>query len=205
MQLGNVKKSFAALLTVPLAASVVLAGCGGDTKLDARRSSTATSTRAATVTPSTTAGFSTSTASPKTDPNIPAAARAHTPSGAEAFTKYFFERMNIAWTAPRMGILSPLCQSSSKACAAYEKTATRLAKEKHRYDGNPVTVKFIGVLNATNPAKYEILVTLVQELRSEVDAAGKTVVTDNRKDFKTTVELLYTDRGWSVATIKIMK
>jgi len=200
-----VRRTSAALLAVPLAASILLAGCGGDSKPNASRSSTASSSPTTTAAPSTTSGSPTSTASPTTDPNIPAAARAHTPAGAEAFVRYFFERLNVAWTVPRAGILSPLCQPSSKACAAYEKTATRLTKEGHRYDGNPVTIKFIGVLDATNPSKYDVLANVVQERRSEIDAAGKTIVTDKRKAYRVNVELTYTDHTWSIATIRIMQ
>jgi hypothetical protein len=196
-----VKKFSAVLLAVPLAASMVLTGCGGDSKPHASSPST---TSASPTTASTPTASASATASRTTDPNIPAAARAHTPAGAQAFVKYFFERMNVSWTEPKEGILSPLCQPSSKACAAYEKTAARLSKEGHRYDGNPVTIKYIGVLDATNN-KCDVLVTLVQERRSEIDKTGKVIVTDKRKDFKAEVEMLYTAHEWSVATIKIMK
>ena len=182
----------------------MLSGCGGDSKPDASRSSTATPSPTSTPAPTTSAS-TTSTATRPTDPNIPAAAGAHTPAGAEAFVRYFFERLNVAWTVPRAGILSPLCQPSSKACAAYEKTATRLTKEGHRYDGNPVNIKFIGVLDATNPSKYDILANVVQERRSEIDAAGKMIVTDKRKAYRVNVELTYTDHTWSIAAIQIMQ
>lgn len=161
---GTVKKTSVALL----AASLLLAGCGGGAKPDPSPSTSSPATSASVPTVSN----SPTTATPTIDPNIPAAARAHTPAGAEAFVRYYFERLNVAWTAPRAGILSPLCQASSKACAAYEKTAARLVKEGHRYDGNPVTVKFIGVLDATNPGKFEVLANLLQEHRNEIDGAG---------------------------------
>ncbi len=205
MKLGNVKKSFAALLAVPLATSMVLAGCGGDTKPDASRSSPASSTRTATATPSTTAGPPTSAASPTTDPNVPAAARAHTPAGAEAFTRYFFERSNAAWTGPQAAIMSPLCQPSAVACTALEKEAERLVKEGHRYDGNPITIKYIGVLDATNPIKYDVLANVVQERRSEIDRAGRIYVTDKRKDLRFHFVLSYIDQAWSVSSLKAVK
>ena len=162
------KRNLAALLAVPLAVSMLLAGCGGDAKPAASPSSTAPSS------PPTTTSAPTTTATPTTDPNIPAAARAHTPAGAEAFVRYFFERLNVAWTAPSAGILSPLCQPSAIACAANEKTATRLVSEGHRYDGNPVTVKIIAALGSTSTNRIAVLTNVVQERRSEIDATGKT-------------------------------
>jgi len=98
-----------------------------------------------------------------------------------------------------------LCEASAIACAANEETATRLAAEGHHYDGNPVTVKFIGTLDATKANKFEVLANVVQERRSEVDAAGKVYITDQRKDLRLTFELLYKNRAWSVASTQIMK
>lgn len=199
-----VRRTSAALLAVPLAASMLLAGCGGDSKPNASRSSTANSSPTSTPAPTTSAA-TTSTASPTTDPNIPAAARAHTPAGAEAFVRYFIERWNVAWTVPRAGILSPLCQASSNACTALEKSAARLTNAGHRYDGNPVTIKYIGVLDATNPATYEVLANLVQEHRNEIDRAGKIYVADKRKDFRVQFVLMNTGQGWLVSSLKLMK
>ena len=91
-EVGNaVKKTSAALLAVPLVASMLLSGCGGSGKADASHSTTATSSPTSTVPPTTSAPTS-STASPTADPNIPAAARAHTTAGAEAFVRYFYGR-----------------------------------------------------------------------------------------------------------------
>jgi hypothetical protein len=196
---GRAKKTSVALL----AASMVLAACGGGAKPDPSSSRTTGSPPTTTATAPTVSVSSTT--APTIDPNIPAAARAHTPAGAEAFVKYFFERLNAAWTAPHAGILSPLCQASSKACAAYEKTAARLASTGHHYDGNPLTVAFIGPLGSASASHINILANVVQERRSEVDAAGKTYVTDQRKDLRLDFELLQTGQAWSVASIKIMK
>lgn len=197
------KRTSAALLAVPLVASLLLAGCGGADKPGASSPSTANSAPRTTAAPSTTASSPTATASPKTDPNIPAAARAHTIAGAEAFVRYFFERLNIAWTRPRAGILSPLCQTTAIACTQFERDANRLAQERHHYNGNPVTITFIGVLDATDANKFEVLANVVQERRSEVDAAGKIYVTDKRKNLRFHLVLLYTGRNWSVSSLKL--
>ena len=173
---GTVKKTPVAIL----AASILLSACGGGAKPDPSSSSSSptTSTSAPTVSVSPT------TAGPTIDPNIPAAARAHTPAGAEAFVRYFYSQLNIAWSKPRAGILSPLCQASAVACAANEQTATRLAKEGHHYNGNPITVVFIGALDSAAKNQLGILANVIQERRSEVDAAGKTYITDQRKNLR---------------------
>ena len=196
----TVKKTSIALLSVPLVASILLTACAGATKPN-----TSTSTITVSSPTSTTLTSATPTPSPAVNPNIPAAARAHTIAGAEAFVRYYIDQWNVAWAAPRAGILSPLCQASSKACAANEQTATRLAREGHRYDGNPVTIKFIGVLDATKHDQYQVLANLVQEHRNEIDKSGKIYLTDRREDFRVNVELMYTAHAWSVATMKTVK
>ena len=185
-----------------LAASILLSACGGGAKPDP--SSSTASPTTSTPTASASVSVSPTTAGPTIDPSIPAAARAHTPAGAEAFVGYFFERLNLAWTAPRAGILSPLCQPSAIACAANEHTATRLAKEGHHYNGNPITVVFIGLLDSKGKNQLGILANVIQERRSEVDATGKTFVTDQRKNLHLHFELSYTGQAWSVASTKLV-
>ena len=193
---GRVSKSSVAIL----AASILLSACGGGDKPDP--SSSTSSPTTSTSTP--TAPVSPTTAGPTIDPSIPAAARAHTPAGAEAFVRYFIQRVNLAWTAPRAGILSPLCQASAIACSANEHTATRLTKEGHHYNGNPITVVFIGLLDSTGKNQLGIIANVIQERRSEVDAAGKIYVTDQHKNLRLHFELLYTGQAWSVASTKLV-
>lgn len=201
------KKYPASLLAVPLAASMLLAGCSSGAQAGASSSPTKGTTPTTTTSgPTATRSVAPKTAAaPRTDPNIPAAARSQTTAGAEAFVRYFIERLNVAWTGPQAGILSPLCQASSKACAGYEKEAVRLTRVEHRFDGNPVSIEFIGTLDATNPNKYDVLANVVQERRSEIDGNGKTYVTEQRRKLRLNFELLHTDQAWSVMTIKIMK
>ena len=196
---GRAKKTSVALL----AASMVLAACGGGAKPDPSSSRTTGSPPTTTATAPTVSVSSTT--APTIDPNIPAAARAHTPAGAEAFVRYFYAQLNLAWTVPRAGILSPLCESSAIACTANEKTATRLAKQGHHYNGNPITVEFVGALDGANANGLGVLANVVQERRSEIDAAGKTYVTDERKNLHLHFELLYTGQTWSVVSTRLVK
>jgi len=68
-----------------------------------------------------------------------------------------------------------------------------------------VTVKVIAALGSTSTNRFAVLANVVQERRSEIDATGKTYVTDDRKDLRLNFELLYTGQAWSVASTKIMK
>ena len=87
----SVRQSLAALVAVPLGASMVLAGCGGDTKPLASSPTSTSSSSTSTAATSTTSASPTTAVAPA-DPDIPAAARAHTNAGAEAFVRYFIQR-----------------------------------------------------------------------------------------------------------------
>ena len=180
-------------MAVPVAASLLLAACGGDAKPGASASSTSTSSPATAAPPTT--------ASPTTDPNIPVAARAHTPAGAEAFVRYFFDQVNLAWSTPEPGALPRLCSASSKSCASFEATAVQLEAAGNHYDGPPVTTLSVTALDA--PAgRQSVLYKGRQEKRNVVDAAGHVISTDEEKLVSFEAALEWTPAGWRVFTIK---
>jgi hypothetical protein len=198
---ASVKRTSAALMAVPLAASMLLAGCGGDAKPDTSSSSTPTSSSTTTA-PTTTAPPT--SASPTVDPNIPAAARAHTPAGAEAFVRYFYTQLNVAWTKPSSGLISTLSSPSCKSCAALEATSVDLVKKGHRYDGPPVTIVSVGNIGEVSPGHPEVLVRFTQERRNVIDSSGHVVLTDQRKQGKFVAALGWLSSGWSVETVKAL-
>ena len=181
------------LVAVPLAASMLLAACAGDAKPGASSSSTSTSSLTTTASPTT--------ASPTTDPNIPVAARANTPAGAEAFVRYFFAQVNLAWTAPKTGALPRLCTTSSKSCASFEATAVQLKATGNHYDGLPVTTLSVTALDAPG-GRQSVLYKGRQEKRNVVDTAGRVISTDEQKLVSFEAALEWTPDGWRVFTIK---
>jgi hypothetical protein len=204
------KKRSVAMLAIPVATSMlVLSGCSGDSKPDASPTGQAgatSSSPASTAAPSTTSiSPSPANIAPKPDPGIPAAARVANIAGAQAFTRYFIKRWNDAWTGPRTGILTPLCHPTSEACAVYEKEAARLAKKGLRYNGDPVSVKSLTVQESARGRMVDILAVMVQEPRSQVNAAGKVIRTEKRKDFGSRFVLLHTGKSWSITFIQSSK
>jgi len=206
-----VKKTSAVLLAATLTVPMLLTGCSGDTKSDASRSGATTSS------PVSTAAVSTPSASPtptdaatpavarrKTDPKMPAAARIHNPAGGLAFTRYFIERWNVAWSQPRAGILAPLCHPSSETCAVYEKTSARLVKQGRRLDGDPFTIKSIKILDDHNARRLELLAIMEQEPRNEIDRSGKVYRTEKRKTLPARFILIDDGRGWALSYIDFL-
>jgi ABC-type uncharacterized transport system auxiliary subunit len=194
-----VKKTSAALLAVPLAASMLLTGCGGATKPDASRSSTATSAPTTTAAPSPT-----STAGPTIDPNIPAAARAHTPAGAAAFVTYFHGQLNVAWSRPRAGLLAPLSLADCKTCRALEDNATDMVKTRRHMLGDTVRI------DSANPGAREsngdqtVVITGAQLRASVVDSSGKAVRKVAASKIRSLATTRWTSGGWRMSEIKVL-
>jgi hypothetical protein len=203
---GTVKKYPASLLAVPLAAAMLLAGCGGDAQSDvssspAAASSPTTTTRA----PATSSASPTTTAAPKTDPNIPAAARAHTPDGAAAFVKYFYSRLNVAWGQPRAGPLAPLSLPGCKTCRTLEDTARDMVAKRRQMRGDTARIDSADAGLTESNGDQVVIVTGSQLKTSVVDSNGKIVQdlpADRIRDLATT---RWVASGWRVSEIKVLK
>ena len=190
---GTVKKTPVAIL----AASILLAACGGSAKPDASSTSTSpsTSTSAPTVSVS-------STTAPTIDPNIPAAARAHTPAGAEAFVRYFYSQLNIAWSKPQAGLISGLSVKTCKTCANFEQEAQKSVSKSERVIGQSIILANVSTSDATNPAKMTILAIGQQPKTVVVDALGKTVETVQLERVRTLVTVQWGANGWRLGEIQ---
>ena len=195
---GTVKRTSAALL----AASMLLAGCGGDTKPDA---STPSTIRSSPTTPvPTTTSASPTTASPATDPNIPAAARAHTPAGAAAFVKYFYGQLNVAWGQPRAGLLAPLSLPDCKTCSTLEDTAADMVAKHQRMRGDTARIDSVDPGATESNGDQSVVVTGGQLATSVVDSNGQKVrdIPADRIRFLATTR--WTESGWRVSEIKVL-
>lgn len=199
-----VKKSPAALLALPLVATMLLVGCGGDSKPDASPSSTAISSSTATSAPTTASDTRTITASeqPTTDPTIPAAARAHTPAGAEAFVKYFYSQLNIAWSKPEAGLISRLSATTCKTCTNFEREAAKSVANYERVIGESISLTTVETSDATDPARMTVLAIGFQPESVVVDAKGKTVQTLQRERVRNVVTLQWGASGWRLEEIQ---
>ena len=179
-------------MAVPVAASLLLAACGGDAKPGASSSSTSTSSPTTTAPP---------TVSPTTDPNIPLAARAHTPAGAEAFTKYFFAQLNVAFGQPKTGLVSALSDPTCKTCLAFEGTAADLASKRQHYRGDAFALESVGSIGES-----EVLVVGTQPPGAVVDINGSVVKSRTEaQPIKFSVTVSWFSQGWRIREIRVMK
>jgi predicted lipid-binding transport protein (Tim44 family) len=193
---GRAKKTSVALL----AASMVLAACGG-AKPDSSASRTTGSPPTATATAPTTSASPTATA----DPNIPAAARAHTPAGAEAFVRYFYAQLNLAWSKPQAGLISGLSSPTCKTCSNFEEEAAKSVAKNERVVGQSIVLDTVGTSDASNPAKMTVLAIGYQPKTIVVDSSGKTVQTLQRESVRTLVTVQWHDVGWRLGEIQSVR
>ena len=199
------KKTSAGLLAVPLAASILLSGCGGDPKPDVSPSSTtAPSPTTSTSSPTTTSASPTSTAGPTSDPNIPAAARANTPAGAAAFVKYFYGQLNVAWGQPRAGLLAPLSLPECKTCSTLEDTSSEMVVKHQRMIGDTARIDSVDPGDTESNGDQRVIITGAQLATSVVDSNGQKVrdIPPDRIRFLATTR--WTASGWRVSEIKVL-
>jgi hypothetical protein len=136
---------------------------------------------------------------------LPDAAKAHNAKGAEAFVSYFIATLNKAWTKPDASLFTGLCRfETSKSCTAYRKTAADLEKKQRRYDGDPVSVARVGALNVLD-GHQRVDFQGYQERRSVLDETGKVVLTDPREPSHLMFYLDWTDSGWLIHDVKLVK
>ena len=183
-----------------LAASILLSACGGGAKPDPSASSSSPTTSTSTPTVS----VSPTTASPTADPNIPAAARAHTPAGAAAFVKYFHDQLNVAWRQPRAGLLAPLSLPGCKTCTALEDNAADLVAKHEHVSGDPVRIDAVNLSDPASNGDQRLIITGAQLRTSVVDSKGQKVRDIPEAKIRSVAMTRWTASGWRVSEIKVL-
>lgn len=194
-----------------LAAVLVVLAVGACTPNDG----TAPTTAPTTTTPSATSPGSSATptptpsATPSTSlpypADVPAAARAQDPSGAEAYVQHWVSVLNSAWTQPASGLLPPLCLAESKSCANYEATAIEFVTLRQRYSAAPVTVGSTASNGEVDGERSVILVGR-REARTVINTTtGQTVETVAPATATLDFRLVWRGGRWWVSRILLVK
>lgn len=200
------------LTAAALTAAGLLTGCSGATT-SARTTAThelpptaSGTTAGSATTPPTSATPTTAPAapsSPATTTPIPAAARAHTPEGAEAFTRYFIDQVNVAWTTPRTGLISALSLTTCKSCAGLERTAARLKSQQHRFAALPIMVHSVAYEGDTDKGFAVVRIAGSQQTSNVVSKDGRVVSSQSQEPLQVKQVLLQeAPTGWRVETLR---
>lgn len=184
----------AAMLAGPLAASMaatmLLAGCGGDPKPD----------------PSATTDTATTTASPRsaapTASASPTLGAAHTKAGAQAFSVHFFQQVNRAWSTPDPTSLDGLYTRACKTCAAIRGSAADYKSRELRYRDTPLTgISSISLTDAVG-GTTRVRVTAAQKASAIVDRNGKVVESVPRTASTFLLTLTWVRQSWQVSLMQ---
>lgn len=140
---------------------------------------------------------STLTAGPATTSvQIPAAARAHTEAGAEAFVKFFMDQANRAWMEPNAALLPPLSDPGCLSCKEIQRTAASLVRDGQRYVSAPVTVTRVAAFGGAPKGQQYVRLFMTQHKVDVVDATGKVVLTDPKRSLARTAGVLWKGESW---------
>ncbi|WP_392542449.1 DUF6318 family protein [Oryzobacter telluris] len=170
-------------------AALVLGGCQSEDAPPATPSPSVTS-------PSPSPSPSPTPSASPTGGDVPAAARENTKKGGEAFVRYFFDQVNVAWTQPKAGVIAELGEPKCEFCVNTEETAAFLVKEKQRYDQDPLSLARVEGLTAPEGQLY-FFVEGTQNRASIVDASGKVLATDPKKPLRMNVAIRWATDRWS--------
>ncbi|WP_367652430.1 DUF6318 family protein [Intrasporangium sp.] len=202
---------YAAGLGLALVLSSVLAGCGSGSPDPASTGAVPTVASSSAPTGAATSSGTTSSTPPATPTSakptiegLPEAAKARTRAGANEFVRYYFEKLNEAWSVPRTDVLPGFALVSCKTCANYQKTAVGLAAEGERYRGDMVVTTAIDGLGENGPGdpKYTVIAAFKQMPVERVDSnSGRVVSTVTAKEGAVFVYLTYRDR-WLISGIQ---
>jgi hypothetical protein len=198
MQLAPWQKLPTPLLVMLAVTSTLLTGCGGPTP-EPSAPTTASSPRTTSAAPTPN---SPTPATPTKDPNIPAAALAHTSAGAEAFVRYFYSQLNLAWSKPQAGLISRLSETTCKTCANFEREATKSVTKDERVVGQSIILGTVKTSDVTNPDKLTVVTIGHQPKTVVVNAKGNIVQELKQERVRTSVTVQWVDKAWRLREIQ---
>jgi hypothetical protein len=134
---------------------------------------------------------------------VPEAAKAKTPQGADAFVRFFFSQLNVAFASSDSASMLAYANSECLTCGNYATGLDAAKKADHFFDGDSFEVQEV----AARP--LESLGTLVEvygtlPARTQVNAAGavlKKLPAEGRFHF--TVAVKRQEAGWLVSGIRL--
>jgi Family of unknown function (DUF6318) len=198
MPSGRVRSSTAVAVAGLLMVTGVLSGCDSAAKTPGASSP---SPSVASPTPSPSPSAPSPSASP-TSP-IPAAARVKSDKGAEAFVRYFFDKVNQAWTTPQTGLVPALSDSGCQFCLKTESDAKALVTAGQKYRTEPISLKTVAALTGAAPKGQTIVRTDATQNQSDVLSADNAVVrSDSKKDLQLITGLIWKGGRWLVYEVE---
>lgn len=206
--------------TATLLAVLVASGCGGGSSGGGSSAPTSTSSvpapspstkiGIASGEPSPPAGTTSSSSKPTATssgtaagaPGVPEAARQHTEAGAQAFAKYYIERVNETALHPKVGVLEPLALDTCKTCDNHEKTVRELVRDKQHFSKPEMSITSTSIVGDSEVATFVELHGHEPKV-DIVDDTGQSVQSfPEVKDQGLSFNLKWTPNGWRVVKLE---
>lgn len=162
-------------------------------------SPTGTSSASTSISSPTTAATTATSAAAST---IPAAARARTPEGAEAFTRYFIDQVNVAWTTPKTGLISALSLPTCKSCASLEDRVKKLTAANQRYSTPPWSASSVAYQGDTDDKRAVVEMSGMQRSAQVVGLDGRKVGEQPQEKSVRQFVLREAADGWRIDSIR---
>lgn len=191
-------RSRTAALALAAALIAGLAGCNSDPE-PTSSTSTSTSTTSSTTTPSSSTSTSPSSTSANgpVKPEMPAEAKKRSENGAAAFTKFYWELVNYAYTKPDDSALPPYALSGCKGCVQFQNGVENLMKNRRHYSGRLVDVEH-ALHVFTDGQLVRIMTSIIKTDAQLLDAEGGVVTTQEREQQDWGFDLQWDGDSWTI-------
>jgi hypothetical protein len=145
---------------------------------------------------------STSTTSTSTAPAIPEAARANTPQGAEAFTRFFADQANRAYDNLDPAVIQSLSAPGCKTCESMVTSLTLWRDSNYKYEGKFVTPTSITISAFPQDGTAKTVLMGSSSDARVLDNNGTVVQKFAAQSASSSVFLSYEAGQWKVTEIK---
>jgi hypothetical protein len=155
------------------AAVLALSGCGGDDPLS---------------------GASSTPKASEVTVDVPEAARKHTADGSVEFTKFYFDKINEAFST---GEYAPLVKLSHSDCTVCRQTVgdVAFAFSRGKMSGGKITLESVKSLNTADKINAVAFV-YKKEPYSELDSSGNTLLSKEAVSIPFVVQTEWTGDSW---------
>jgi hypothetical protein len=126
----------------------------------------------------------------------PAAARAQTVAGGQAFVEYYYATLNSVLQTPKVGVLPELAVPSCEFCKNNEKLVGQLVAGEDRYDSNPIQVVGLAPMDGAPNNQQYYSATSNQVGAWIIDKSGKKLQRDKQAAQPISIAVVWGNGVW---------
>lgn len=136
---------------------------------------------------------------------IPPAARADTAAGAEAFARYYFDRLNAAFMDPGGVSIRELADASCTTCTNLDSSVHQFARDGQRTLSRPYQLGPSSELPESTPRARAFGMLLTHPRTTIVDRAGRAIRSEPRQVRGIEILVRRSGASWIVADVALAR